>query len=394
MASIPGTLTSILSTVTPLHPFNESSVQTRAYSQPTPRHSISQAPQPLHQNVPKKSNRLHNLCQSEDKVRQSCKLIPRSLTLIPTLAHMALEVPSCSRCTAKGLTCEPRSTRRTSDSSYRSAKKHAVSPKRFPSANSIQTISRHSSPRSVPSSNRHQIARAVSHMDFHTAVKLGQQRPDFAAMSMLTPLQPYTPQIIDECYSYSSSPEPHLAPFPHNMEKNSFLHSGRLTPQTPEPFPYNEPLSVTEPFDQFMNMQPWSHEGQMPIGLGFENDIPGLMPAEPDMRMWTPDFDANSASGNIWPNPALSVSPPQPPHTRAVPSLSISECSAPESESPNGPHEEWSCFQDVPHHMPRARAITSTPYLDSIKTIPMDAKIWDGGVLSRTYLDQNCLFHG
>jgi hypothetical protein len=324
---------------------------------------------------------------------------------------MLPQVPSCSRCTAKGLTCEPRSTRRTSDSNYRSAKKHVVSPKRFPATSSINTVSRHSSPRSIPSANRHQLVRAVSQMDFHTAVKLGQQRPDFAAMSMLQPLQTYTPQIIDECYSYSSSPEPNSAAFSHNMDKTNVFHSGRLTPQTPESFSYTEAMPITDPFDQYMNLQPWSHDGQMPIGLGFEHDIPGLMPTEPDMRVWAPNFHANPApttnmnnyssavcespaSAGVWTNPTHSVSPSQPPHTRAVPSLSISECSAQESDSPSGAQDDWSCFNGVPTSISSAKPISSTPYLDSIKTFPMGPRIWEDDVLSRMYAHRGLRFYG
>ncbi|CAI6332942.1 unnamed protein product [Periconia digitata] len=40
--------------------------------------------------------------------------------------------PSCSRCTAKGLICEPRSTRRANDDSYRKPINKSVSPKRYP----------------------------------------------------------------------------------------------------------------------------------------------------------------------------------------------------------------------------------------------------------------------
>lgn len=300
-------------------------------------------------------------------------------------------VPSCSRCTAKGLQCEPRSTRRTSDNSYRNPRKPMVSPKRYNSTNSAPVLSRHGSPRSVPSSSRHQLVRSASHMDFHTAVKLGQ-RPDFATMSMLTPLQTYTPQIIDECYSYSSSPEQNMGAFPHQMDRSATSHSGRLTPQTPDSFIYNEPVSVMDPFDQYMH-HPWSDNGQMPVGLGFEEDMPGMMPRD-EMRLWTtpepetvttsmshlsnfePSLCGSPASINTWSNPSLSVSPPQLPHTRPVPALSISECSIQDYDSPNVTQEEWSGYMGKP--------ITSAPYYDSIKTLPNSPHVWDENMLARS----------
>jgi hypothetical protein len=220
-------------------------------------------------------------------------------------------------------------------------------------------------------------------------------------VSMLTPLSTYTPQIIDECYSYSSSPEPATTVFAHNMDKSSYLPSGRLTPQTPDSFSFNNSLPMSDSFDHYMHPQGWPHEGSMPMGLGFESEIPNMMPMETDMRVWTPDFAAHSTPGphthgynppmcdspasvNLWPAPIMSVSPSQPPHTRGVPSLSISECSAPESDSPDGAQEEWPSFQGLSNSMCATKPVTSTPYLDSIKTLPMETRAWEDGVLSRS----------
>jgi hypothetical protein len=183
------------------------------------------------------------------------------------------------------------------------------------------------------------------------------------------------------------------APFVQSVEKNSFMHSGRLTPPTPEPsFSYSESLSVPDFPDQYMNTQGWSHDGQLPIGLGFESEIPGLVPTEADMQVWAPDFTSQStpvpnmqafnptvcdSPASVWPTPAMS-----PPHSRAVPSLSISECSE-DSASPNIPQEDWSCYQDLSGNMSGVKPITSTPYLDSIKAMSLDARGWDENMLSR-----------
>jgi hypothetical protein len=318
---------------------------------------------------------------------------------------MALEqVPSCSRCTQKGLHCEPRSTRRTSDSNYRNTKKHLVSPKRYPTANTIPTIGRHTSPRSVPSADRHQLFRAVSQMDLHAAAKMSSyQRPGFTAMPMLTPLQTYTPQIIDGCYSHSSSPERSIAPFNTHVDKTTYLSSGRLTPQTPE-FTYKEPVAVTDSFNQYMNSHAWSDDGHMHIGLGFENDIPGLMPGDTDLRLWAaPNLDGNSTpmgsmsaydspvsdtptSLETWPTQPLSVSPPQLAHTRAVPSLSMSEASAQDFDSPGSVQEEWSHFRNRSGEMGAGNAMTSAPYIANVQTLPVTHQVWDSGVIPRKFL--------
>ncbi|KAF2870802.1 hypothetical protein BDV95DRAFT_68687 [Massariosphaeria phaeospora] len=307
-------------------------------------------------------------------------------------------VPSCSRCTAKGLQCEPRSTRRTSDSNYRNPKRHIVSPKRFPTAaNSVPGLSRHSSPRSIPSSDRHQLVRAVTHMDIHHAAKMGHPHANFTGFNMLTPLQTYSPQIIEDCYStYSSSPEQHMTAFSHPMEtKNNYITSGRLTPQTPEPFSYHEPLPIMDSFE-YMHPTTWSEDGHTPIGLGFESDIPGMMPSdmwttpEPEgsatpmghMRAYESPAGDSPASMNVWQQPSLSASPPLEVQ-RGVPSLSVSECSTQDFESPNIVQNEWQNYRPNPNHMVMGKSNTSTIYYDDVKTIQKSGQ-WEDVLISRS----------
>ncbi|KAF1952337.1 hypothetical protein CC80DRAFT_495411 [Byssothecium circinans] len=296
-------------------------------------------------------------------------------------------VPSCSRCTAKGLHCEPRSTRRTSDNSYRKPTKHLVSPKRYPSTSSIPTLG--TSPRSVPSSGRPQMVRSVSQMDFHTAAKLGQQPAGFNFNNMLSPLPTYAPHIVDECYSYSSSPEQGMHGFPLSMEKN-YMASRSVTPGTPDSFASYEPLPMSDTFEPYMNGSVWSDDGSIPIGLGFENDIPNMMHGE----MWgTPEPEMppsmgvcdSPASMHGWSHPQLSASPPQlpiglPPHKQAVPSLSISECSE-DFNSPQQNQEEWASFQ--PNMM--GKPMVTRPYMENVKAYPTAPQpIWEDIIMPRT----------
>jgi hypothetical protein len=235
-------------------------------------------------------------------------------------------------------------------------------------------------------------------MDYHTAVKLGHQQGHFSSMPLLTP---YTPQIINECYSYSSSPEQSMAPFSQQMNKSAYLGAGNLTaPGTPESY-YNDSFSIPDPFDSYMNTQAWSDDGNMPVGLGFENDIPGLMPVDQATRMWscTPEPEGIATPmGNMsnyessltgspvpmhsWPTHAMSVSPPQMPqmpHTRAMPSLSLSDGSMQDFDSPNHLQDEWS-FN---------RPIASNSFLDGMKSIPKHPQIWDDSMLSRKFYPFN-----
>ncbi|KAF2279413.1 uncharacterized protein EI97DRAFT_455660 [Westerdykella ornata] len=236
-------------------------------------------------------------------------------------------------------------------------------------------------------------------MDFHAAVKVGQHTPDFTTLQMLSPLQTYSPQIIDGPYPFSAGSESNSAHFTaHPMEKQ-YAQPSRLTPRTPETFAYVGPLPVSDSFEQYASNQCWPQPEQIPIGLGFEGDGSGLLPLDTSMRVWRPHYTAQPApvpptpqylsavsdspeTATIWPTPITSVSPSQPPHSRAVPSLSLSECSVQESESPHETQDEWPCFQEPQHDGFNSTPVTSTPYLDSIKNLPMVPTEWDGAMTS------------
>lgn len=304
-------------------------------------------------------------------------------------------VPSCSRCTAKGLRCEPRSTRRTSDNSYRKPTKHLVSPKRFPTTSSVPTMA--SAARSIPSSGRPQIMRTVSQMDFHTAAKLSQYPANFNNFNMLTPLPTYTTPIIEDSFSYSSSPEPNMGGFSSSMGQNSYITSSRaMTPATPEPFAYHDPIAIADPFDQYMGNSTWSDDGSMAVGLGFEHDMPNMMSsnmwATPEPESITPmhNMCESPAAMNQW-HPAMSMSPPQlsmsmPPHTKAVPSLSISEASSEDFNSPSRVQEEWNNIR--PHASQNTgKPMVSASFMDNVKSFAYPKApqpIWEDIIVPRT----------
>ena len=110
--------------------------------------------------------------------------------------------------------------------------------------------------------------RAPSHIDFRTAVKMSQQAAIMSGVPKLTPLPTYQSQIVDECWDYTPSPEPELR-FTPEMEQDGFPFSRGATPQTPsDPFGCHEPLPILDGMD-YLDCQPWSNEGLVPVGLGF-----------------------------------------------------------------------------------------------------------------------------
>lgn len=290
------------------------------------------------------------------------------------------QLPSCSRCITKGIKCEPRSTRRTSDNSYRTnIKKPFVSPKRYHSSSAVPTLSRHASPRSIPSSNRQRAMRAASHIDFRTAVKMSQQGSGISGYPMLTPLPTYASQIVDECYSYSSSPEQNLSGFTDAMDANNFHNSGRLTPQTPEPIIYHEPVSMGDNLDPYMNSQPWSEDALASVGLGFESDLTSMLPTD----MWSaPEAEMIPMAHMSWPQPGLNMSPQHmavdlASHTRGVPSLTTSECSVEDFNSISTNPDEWPIYHATTPQLNMINMVTSAPFMQDMNALQSHAPIWE-----------------
>jgi hypothetical protein len=222
--------------------------------------------------------------------------------------------------------------------------------------------------------------RAASHIDFRTAVKMSQQASNISGFPMLTPLPTYNTQIIDECYSYSSSPDQNLTGFTPNMDSSHFPTSGRLTPQTPEPITYHEPMSMVGLPDQWINVQPWSDDTLVSVGLGFDGDMTTMLPTE----LWSAPETAQTApvAQLAWPHPSLSMSPQSisselVPHPSAVPPLSISECSADDYNTSGVYHENWAHCQPTASQIDMANMVTSAPFMHDLRTISSAAPVWE-----------------
>jgi hypothetical protein len=290
-----------------------------------------------------------------------------------------MQLPACSRCISKGIKCEPRSTRRTSENSYRAnvGKLHLPPKKHFTSTSSRWR--RHTSPQSIPSSCRQEAMRAASFVDYRSAMKADQENPELSGYPMLTPLPTYSSQMVDECYSYSSSPEQDLSSFTRAMEMNTFHNLGRLSPMTPDPIMCPEPISILDNFDHYTTSQPWSDEALASCELGVDPNMAGIHPLD----MWpTPDTtDLMSLAQLSWAQSGISASPQQIStdlilRNDVVPSMPTSEYSV-ENYSSDAMPGDWTIYQPTTTHMDLANMITLAPYMRDANSVSTHAPIWE-----------------
>lgn len=281
------------------------------------------------------------------------------------------KLPSCSRCITKGLKCDPRSTRRTSDNSYRSiVKKPFVSPKRYHSTSKIPTTSSHSSPRIFGSSMIH---GASSHFDFRTPTKMNHQASVCAGYPTLTPLPTFASQTSDTCYAYPIYSETNFNNMTPILEPNAFPISGRLSPQTPESLAYHEPVSIHEVSDPWEVSQAWGNAAMGTMGLEFDADV--TIGTTLPMQLWsTPDHSID------WHQCSLSASPQVMSHelvpdVRVVPSLSISECSVADFSSASNFQENWAHCQPITTQLEMEDMVAPSPFVQGLG--PNPTPVWE-----------------
>ena len=223
--------------------------------------------------------------------------------------------------------------------------------------------------------------RVASHIDFRTAVKMSQQGAALSGMPTLTPLPTSTHQIIEECgVSYSSSPDQYHGGFSSASEMNSYHISGRLSPQTPEATMYHEPLSMGEHLDGSIASQPWPGEALALYGLEFGQDLTAILPADTwPMSMQEDPMLLNHIS---WPKPGFPLSTCHQPtdlmsHTRAVPSLSLSECSVEDFDTSTMDQAGWSIYPCTTSQVDMQSTTISTPFMSGLACDPSHAPIWE-----------------
>jgi hypothetical protein len=244
----------------------------------------------------------------------------------------------------------------------------------------MSSLSRHTSPRSMPSSNKPRAMRAASHIDFRTAVKMSQQASTCSGLPMLTPLPTYTSQIMDECYSYPSPPGQDMTAYTPPLECNGMTTPGRLTPQTPESGSYREPLAIGEMSGAWMVSQTWSDDSLVPIGLGLEGDMTTMLPSE----LWpTHEYAHSTPIAQIpWVQPSLSASPQSMAsdimsHIKPAPSFSMSECPMDDFNSSGAFPEDWTNCQATTTQFNMSGMVISSPFMHGLHPISSTLPVWE-----------------
>jgi hypothetical protein len=275
--------------------------------------------------------------------------------------------------------CEPRSTRRTSENNFRANVKKPFGPSKRHSTSITSQWSLSTAPRNLQSSDRHEAMRAAPLIDFRTSVKLGQESPELSGYPTLTPLPTYSSQIVDDCFSYSSSPELNPSDPKQQMELNSCLNLGRHTPQTPEPIIYQEPVSNMDGTDNNTTCHPWSDEALALSQLGFDLGMAELLP----MNIWSA-----SETAQMMPVPQMSwlhsgfmdslrhVPIEFTPHNRAVPSMTTSEYSVEDYSSDTMPGD-WTIYQPTATHTCLANMVTLESLMHDSNSMPNPPDVFE-----------------
>jgi hypothetical protein len=221
--------------------------------------------------------------------------------------------------------------------------------------------------------------RAASILDFRTTIKFGQQAPELSGYPMLTPLSAHSSQSVDECFSYSSSPEQNLTSLTQAMELNHFPNPGGRSPQTPEPIVYHEPISIIDNTDHYSICQPWSDEALTSSQLGFDLSMSELLPR----NIWSASETAQTmpVSQMSWLHHEFLDSPQQipmefTPRYGAVPSINTSEYSV-DDYSADAMPGDWKIYRPTATQMYLANMVTSGPFMHHTNSFPMHAPLWE-----------------
>ncbi|KAL5115126.1 hypothetical protein ACEQ8H_006962 [Pleosporales sp. CAS-2024a] len=234
-------------------------------------------------------------------------------------------------------------------------RKTLVTPKRYESSSEARSTYRHPSPRSIPMSHRPKIMRPPSHIDFRTAVKMSQQASACSGPLSLTPLPTYVPKVADERYSCSNNSDQDMAAYSSGVESNGMPTPALLTPPTPESVAYHEPLTMGDLDDTWTTCQAWSDDSLGSIGLGLENDMAGLLPA--DLWSTTEHTHNTHMAQPPWAHSALSVSLQSVasdlvPLCQGGPSVAMSDCSIEDYSGAAMFPDDWTAYSTMQWPVP------------------------------------------
>ena len=226
------------------------------------------------------------------------------------LTKLTLKAPSCSRCTTKGITCEPRSTRRTSVNIHRSnTRKSSHSLVKSHSLSALSRVDRPDSPQHLPSLGGNGHVRRMS-CNSQSVLETDIQTVSLPVHAESAPLSMDTPCIIDESQLYIKNPEQIMVRSDQAMWTSSISSLGGLSPPTPEPMAFHEPITMIHCADYISYPQTWYEEISASIehGLGssFSDIPPSQILAMRDNASTVPFMPSES-----WPNSDYALLHPQ-----------------------------------------------------------------------------------
>lgn len=229
----------------------------------------------------------------------------------------------------------------------------------------------------------------MSHVDFHTAIKMDQHSSSCSDFSTLTPLPTYTWSTA-ESYSYPVFHDhADISDCISASETNKRLSEGRLTPQTPELVVYHDPPAVCGVTNEWTTPESWSNDPFGSIELELSTDTTTILPTE----FWPNPYNAHiaSATQSLWNQIALAASSPPISHelvsnTGAVPSLSTSECSTKDLNSTDVLHQGWIDCRTILTRPGLVDMIAQAPFIHDLSPSSSTPTMWGNGYMHQTVL--------
>lgn len=218
----------------------------------------------------------------------------------------------------KGIKCQPRSTRRTSDNSNRSGvRKPSRLPRRQCATNGVPCQDLDTPSTSLFSQQEPLATYETSYIGTESMSKHSRKDLRLSGYPMLTPLPSQGSQVSNDCYAYMGSAEYNPNIFVRPVDTNNYLNLGATSPQTPGPVMLYEPVSVVNDPDCYLHPESWSRELHMSNDLRFEVNGTTVLPetwAIPDsttilstMQIPCPLSDISNSSRYMLDGPASHV---------------------------------------------------------------------------------------
>ncbi|KAF2837189.1 hypothetical protein M501DRAFT_937797 [Patellaria atrata CBS 101060] len=304
-------------------------------------------------------------------------------------------IPSCSRCISKGLVCESRSTRRSSEAVYRQAKRQLSNNTNRRSQTSLTGDMSEAGESGFTSMTKHDPMSLDGHPNFPPTSEPMMFNPSaqFSSASPISSHSTGSPLSMNA----PSLPMMPLAPLMTSNTPSQFLDQASLQ-QSPEFIPSAMDQYLQMPpttSDPSMESQYYMNDGMQLLDLGF-TDYPPLMPPDatsqmlfrsaeqepcmsttrlfPDLTppMSRPPSSSQSTSGYSYPFGGLQ-SPSAP---RSLPSSTVGGYSAPDQHSAIAVQDGWPCFQSDPPSETPLIPKTGRIYLEGLDSSLKNHDAW------------------